>query len=115
MPVVRRQTFLAPTVVLGGQHPINLDYVKIPFQVSVHVDLVSGTVNYAVEFTTDDITNLLGSSDPSTFRWWSDPAFPAGQTASANFVMNAAVTAVRLNIQDLTGEVRMSVIQGIGV
>lgn len=105
-----RQDFLLATTVLGGQQPVNLDFYKIPFQASVLVDLVSGSVNYAIEFTTDDLaTNTL-----DLLRWNTVPNLPAGQTTTQQYTVNFPVTAVRLNIQSLTGEVRMSVIQGIG-
>lgn len=108
MSVVRRYAYKAGSVTPGGQDVINLDYLQVPFQASILVDVVSGAATYAVEFTTDDLTG-----EPAAFRWWSDPAFPAGQTTTQNFSINSAVTGVRLNLSTLTGEVRISVIQGM--
>ncbi len=115
MPVVRRQTFKIATVVLGGQYPLSLDYLKIPFQASVLVDLVSGTATYDVEFTTDDLVNMSGISDPMNFRWIPLPTMPPGQTETKQATIDFPVTGVRLNIQSMTGELRFSVIQGIGI
>lgn len=115
MPVVRRYTYRVNSTVLGGQLPISLDYLKIPFQASVLVDLVSGAINYAVEFTTDDLVNILGNSDPAQFRWLTLPNLPAGQTATAQVTIGFPVTGVRLNIGAMTGEARLSVIQGLGI
>jgi len=106
---VKRFTYKAG-VTLGGQDVVNLDYHKIPFQASVVVDLVSGTVNYKVEYTTDDI-----SKDPPTFRWLTWVDFPADTASTKQSTLNFPVTAVRLSIQSITREVRFSVIQGIGI
>lgn len=115
MPVVRRQKFTSNDTVLGGQTLISMDYLKIPFQASALVDLVDGTVNYSIEFTTDDVVNMLGDSNPADFRWLPLPGIPAGQTGTLQATIGFPVTGVRLNIQSITGEVRFSVIQGIGI
>lgn len=94
---------------LGGQDVCNLSYLQVPFVASVLVDVVSGAVNYAIEFTTDDI-----SGDPSKFRWNPLPGLPPGQSTTTQYTVNFPCTAVRLNIAALTGEVRLSVIQAPG-
>jgi hypothetical protein len=109
MAAIQRYTYSASEVVVGGQDVVNLDYIKIPFQASVLVDLVSGSVDYAIEFTTDDI-----SGDPATFRWNTVPNLAAGQTTTQVYKLDFPVTAIRLNIQSMTGEARISVIQGLG-
>jgi hypothetical protein len=109
MAIIQRYTYKAANTVLGGQDVISLDYFKLPFQASVLVDVVSGLISYGIEFTADD---LMGP--PGSFRWITDPALPNGQSASGLFVINAPVTALRLNIQTFTGEVRITVIQPIG-
>jgi hypothetical protein len=109
MSAIQRYTYLAGKVTLGGQEVVNLNYLSLPFQASVVVDIVSGTANYALEFTHDDIT-----LNPP-YRWLVDQTkLPAGQTASGIFLVDFAVTALRLNLQSFTGEVRFSVIQGLG-
>jgi hypothetical protein len=109
---INRQTYKLPTVVLGGQPLVNLDHFKIPFQVSVLVDLVSGTANFGVEYTTDPISGVY---DQATTRWLPSAGIPYGTTATSQYTFNFPVTAIRLNIQSMTGELRMSTIQGIGV
>jgi hypothetical protein len=108
MSAVKRYTYKVGETSLGGQQVINMDYLQLPFQASILVDIVDGDANYAVEFTADDLTG-----DPAMFRWWTDSAFPEGQTATANFTLNSAVTGIRLNLSSITGEVKLSVIQGI--
>ena len=110
MSIIQRYVYNAGSTVLGGQNVINLDYIHLPFQVSVLVDIVSGTANYGIEFTMDDI-----SGNPSTFRWIADTVnLPNGQTATGLFVLDAPVTAIRLNLQSFTGEVRITAIQPVG-
>jgi hypothetical protein len=109
MSVIQRYTYLAGKSTLGGLDVINLNYIQTPFQASVMVDIVSGTANYAIEFTHDDLMK-----DPP-YRWLTDTVrLPAGQTLSGIFLIDSPVTAVRLNLQSFTGEVRFSVIQGMG-
>jgi len=110
--MIVRRTYKAATIVLGGQQLVNLDYLKIPFQVGVLLDLVSGTINYSVEFTTD---SLDGPFDPTTMRWITTQEFPQGSSGTIQATLNEPMTALRLNIQSMTGEARLSVIQGIGV
>lgn len=107
-----RRTYKAATTVLGGQSFVNLDFWKIPFQATVLADLVSGSVNYSIEFTCDDV---FGTVDPTTLRWITATGLQAGQTGTVQYTLNYPVTAVRLNIQSMTGELRLTVIQGIGI
>jgi hypothetical protein len=116
MSVVRRYFYKASTTVLGGQDLINLDYLKIPFQASVVVDIVSGDASWGLEYTVDDINHTDREPyNPADIRWLTDSTFPNGQTTSMIFKVDTAVTAIRLNLTALTGEVRFTVIQGLGI
>lgn len=103
--MIVRQIFQLGVTTLGPQQPVTMDVQRVPFQASVNIDLVSGESTYAVEFTTDDL-----SGDPAVIRWHLCP-----EATSTNFVLNRAVTGLRLNIQSLTGELRLAVIQGTGI
>ena len=103
--------------VLGGQNVVNMDWQVVPFAASVLVDLVSGSITFGVEFTTDDINK----GNPLTWRWLPAPGLPYGTTVNVapgnapqpqQWTLNFPVTALRLNIQALTGPVNFSVIQG---
>jgi hypothetical protein len=109
MSSIQRYTYRTATTVLGGQHVCNLDHLRAPFLASVLVDVVTGAASYAIEFTLDNM-----DLDPADFRWITVPNLPAGQTTTQLYKLDFNVTAVRLNIQSLTGEVRLSVAQGIG-
>jgi hypothetical protein len=106
MSGVRRYTYIAETTVLGGQHIINLDPSKLVFNVAVLVDIVSGAANYSIEFTHDPVDEI------SNVRWLTDPAFPSAENTTGIFALTTPVTAIRLNIGAMTGEIRFSVIQG---
>lgn len=93
---------------LGGQDVVNLNYYQVPFLASAVTDIVSGTASYAIEFTTDEI-----GGNPANFRWLTIPNLN-NQTASQQFSLAFPVTAIRINLASLTGEVRFTVIQAPG-
>ena len=76
------------------------------------VELVSGAVNYTVQYTYDDPNNLLGGAAfPLAF---SDPVV-AGASANADGSYTNPIAALRVLINSGTGEIRMRVLQsGIG-
>jgi hypothetical protein len=103
----RRYTYKAGTAVLGGQELINLDpFARQIFNASFHVDLVSGEMSVQPEYTMDD-----AAGDPAVIRW-----FPWGSPLTDTSLLNIdkAVTAVRLNVASFTGEIRLTVLQGVG-
>ena len=108
MSAIQRYVYSNGKTPLGGQNVINLNYLALPFQVSALVNIVSGAANYAIEYTHDDI-----SGDPAYFYWVTDSKL-SNQSASGLFLLDAAVTGLRLNLATLTGMVRFSVIQGVG-
>jgi hypothetical protein len=109
MSAIQRYAYKLGTVP-GGQNICNLNYLQVPFNTSILVDIVSGSAEFSIEFTHDDV-----GGDPTTFRWVLVPGLAAGQTATTTYSLaNFPVTAVRLNIASITGEVRLSVIQGTG-
>ena len=102
--MIVRQVFKSANVTLGGQAPVLLDYLKIPFSVSLNVDIVSGTSEYDIQYTTDDLVKI--SSDEA--RWHT-------VTSGASSLLSAfvvPVTALRIFFTVITGEVRVTTIQG---
>jgi hypothetical protein len=86
----------------GGQQPVNVDWLKFPFQVTLDADLVNGLTEYTVEYTTD----LMSDSEQ---RWKSlSPTLNTGTLLT----INTAVTGLRLNIASLSGELRATWLQG---
>ena len=111
--VVKRYTYKVgnPNLVLGGQDIVNLNELQAPFQASILVDIVSNAARFSIEFTTDDVTG----NNPAAFRWNPVTGVAPGQTSTLQYTLNYPVTAVRLNLASITGEVRLSVIQGLGL
>jgi hypothetical protein len=110
--IVKRYTYKnsSGTVVLGGQDIINPDILKVPFALSVLVDVVSGTASFGVEYTTDDIS----TDEPSNMRWHYTDEIPGGTSDTIRKTIGYPATGIRLNIRAFTGEIRLSVIQGLG-
>ncbi len=76
------------------------------------VELVSGAVNYTVQYTYDDPNNLLGGAvSPLAFN---DPVV-SGLAVTADGDYTNPIAALRVLINSGTGEIRMRVLQsGIG-
>ena len=100
-----------PGLVLGGQDIVNLNELQAPFLASLFLDIVSGTARFSFEFTTDDVMG----KNPANFRWTPVTGVAPGQSTTLQYTLNYPVTAVRLNLASITGEVRFSVIQGTGL
>jgi len=103
--LARRYTYKLGCV-LGGQDILNMDaFSREYFHASLHVDLVSGSMSVQPEYSMSDM-----GGDASTFRW-----FPYGSllTATTLLLIDKPITGLRLNIGSLTGEVRMTVLQGV--
>jgi hypothetical protein len=106
--VIIRQKFDLSTVILGGQAAIAMDWQKSTPSISVLADVVSGTATYALEFTMDD----LAETDIGDIRWHNSSEMPSA-TAGTRFAnITYPVTGLRMNIQSITGEMRVTVIQG---
>lgn len=114
MSAIRQYVYKAGSAVLGGQDVINLDCSKLIFQTTVIVDIVSGSASWGLQFTGDDILYTgLTPLNIGSVRWLTDASFPQGQTTSGIFRLDTAVSAIRLNLTALTGELRLTVIQGL--
>jgi hypothetical protein len=108
MSAIQRYVYKVGTVVLGGQQVVNLNYLQNPFNATILVNIVSGDAEYDIELTHDDL-----DGDPSLLHWVDDGV--TEQTTTQIFTINTSVTALRLNLRSITGEVRFSVIQGVGL
>jgi hypothetical protein len=91
----------------GGQSPIALDYMQVPFVASVHANVINGSeVTYGIEYTVDDIYG-----DPLDLAWHPIPGIPQWNSETALLLLTTPILAIRLNIQSITGELRFTVIQ----
>ena len=99
---------------VGSSRWMTMNYhVSPPFNLGFAVELVSGSVNYTVQYTYDDPNPLPGTRFP---------AFPTAfntilvsQTTTADATISTPVVAVRVLINSGTGELRCRFQQvGIG-
>lgn len=100
------QTFSAASVTPGPQTPLNMDY--LPLGVSfLGVAIVSGSAEFSVEFTLDDINNL-GGKDPF---WFTLSDIAAGTNVTKYASVSFPIAFVRLNLTAITGNVQFIVAQ----
>lgn len=91
--------------------PCIIDTMAAPQNIGASV-VVSGTVNYTVESTNDDLGpdyNLVANPP----NWFPESSFTA-QTASVRAALNILPTMVRLTINSGTGTATMSLTQMLG-
>lgn len=102
---------MRPTVVnVTGTNvsvPIPIDYYISPTNVALGVT-VTGTVNYTVQYTFDDV--FAAGYNPSTGNWVDHPSLTA-QTATKDSNLAYPATAVRIKSNSGTGNSRLTVIQ----
>ena len=88
----------------GSSATIPLDHYQSPFNVGIGV-VVSGTVNYTIQHTFDDVQN------PSvTPIWFSHPTL-ASLTANADGNYAFPVTAIKVLVNSGTGSATATVVQ----
>ncbi len=87
--------------------PVILDHYISPFATSLSV-LVTGTVNYTVQYTFDDV--FSSTYAPASGNWVDHPNLTA-QTTTKDSNLAYPATAVRIVLNSGTGSVRFTVIQ----
>jgi hypothetical protein len=85
--------------------PMNLN--TSPFNIGFAV-VVTGTVNYTVQHTFDDVN--LPTFDPSTATWFSHPTI-VGLAVNADGNYAFPVTAIRLLVNSGGGTARLTLLQ----
>lgn len=83
------------------------DLYLTPFELTLQC-LVTGTVNYTVQYTSDDV--FSPSFNPATANWFPHATLVA-QVANATGTIISPVTGVRALINSGTGSVTMRVVQ----
>ena len=90
----------------GSTAWIPLDYKQAPFNVGFGI-LATGTVNYTIEHTFDDIFD--SSITPTVFAH----STVAAQTANANSNYAFPIRAVRVTVNSGTGSAKLTLLQGL--
>lgn len=94
----------------GASDAIGLDYISAPFNVGVQT-VVSGTVNYNVQFTSDDIYSSTYSS--ATGNWYNNISTMSGATTSLMSNTEIPVRGARVLKNSGTGSVQVTFTQGL--
>lgn len=93
------------TTSVGATQPIPLDLYGSEFNVGLGLK-VSGTINYTVQYTFDDIFSGVGPFD------WTNHSDLTGKTGAEDASFIAPVTACRLVVNSGDGSVTITVTQG---
>lgn len=91
----------------GGSAVVPLDVYLSPFQVTL-TTLVSGTVNYDIQYTSDDI--WATSYNPAVGNWTSVTGL-TGLTAAGEATLISAIRAVRILQNSGSGTTTLRVVQ----
>ena len=95
----------------GSTAPIPMLLFVTPFNVGIGV-VVSGTVNYTVQHTFDNI--FAAGYDASTGNWFNHASL-ASQTGNADGNYAFPVTAIRLTVNSGSGTATITIVQaGVG-
>ncbi len=93
----------------GATAPVPLDYYTAASKASIEV-LVTGTVNYTVQDTFDDV--FADGYDPSTGNWTSsNDGSLVGATTTQKATYIGEPRAIRVLVNSGTGSIRFTVIQ----
>jgi archaellum component FlaF (FlaF/FlaG flagellin family) len=91
----------------GSSSLVPMDYHLNPFNVGLGIK-VSGTVNYTVQHTFDDV--FASGYSPSSGTWYNHPVL-ASLTANADGNYAFPCTAIRITVNSGDGSASMTVVQ----
>ncbi len=99
---------------VGSYYPQMVNYHAQPVELTIGV-VVTGTVNYDVEYTYDDIQNtpnynVTPAYIPPAPTWFDDPIL-AGESANGDTTFNDPIYAWRVVINSGTGSIAVKEIQ----
>jgi hypothetical protein len=105
-PVRKTVTVTGPTA------PIPLDLDATPFNIGIGVVIPAGSsATYTVEHTFDDV--FANNFNPATATWLPHATL-SGKSATSDGNYAYPITAVRLNVAAVTGQVVFNVLQAGG-
>lgn len=107
-PVVYTLSDASSGAKYSGVYPV--DHYISPFNLSLGV-LVTGTANYTVQYTFDDV--FASDYDPATGNW-TDHVSLTAQTTTKDSNIAYPVRGVRLKLNSGTGSARLTIIQAGG-
>ena len=91
----------------GGSNPIPVDYLVAPFAVGVAAVLTTGSANWTLQLTNDNVF------DSTATPVWIDDATHTSKSASFSAAVTNPCRAMRIKINSGTGTVTTTFVQGI--
>ncbi len=99
-------------ITTGTKASLNLDPSLAPFNASIACTLVTGPVDYKMQFSLDPFNTV---SDANAL-WFDSADIPASTTASKTTALTYPVSRIRLIITTLTaGSLTLQVLQGLSI
>lgn len=95
---------------VGTSNVCPTDHYISPYNVALNV-VVSGTINYTVQYTFDDVFAL--GYNPATGNWTDHPSLTA-QTATKDSNISYPVTGIRIKTNSGSGSATLTIIQAGG-
>ena len=109
MPLQRTETYTTT----GTKQSWNCDPSVTPFNVNVGAILLSGTVDYKLQYSYDTLDDpLLTDSDAS---WIDSNDIPAATSATAEANFSTPIARVRIIIDAISGSLKVTMLQGFSI
>src|SRR5690242_390195 len=100
MPLQRTETYTTP----GTKVSWNCDPSIAPFNLNILCALLSGTVDYKLQYSYDTLDDPLGTDASAT--WLDSDDIPASTAATAEANFSTPIARVRLVINAISGSLK---------
>lgn len=108
MPLQRTETYTTT----GTKGSWNCDPSITPFNLSIALALLSGTVSYKLQYSYDTLDSPTAVDSDAT--WFDSTEIPAATAASsAQLFTGAPIARVRVIIATIAGSLKMTMLQGM--
>jgi hypothetical protein len=109
MPLQRTETYTTT----GTKGSWNCDPSIAPFQVNIACVLLSGTVDYKLQYSYDTLDSPTATDTDAT--WIDSNDIPASTAATAEANFSTPIARVRIIIAAISGSLKMSMLQGMSI
>ena len=107
MPLQRTETYTTN----GTKVSWNCDPSIAPFQLNIACILLSGTVDYKLQYSYDTLDGPLDTD--ASASWIDSDDIPASTTGTAEANFSTPIARVRLVIASISGSLKMVMLQGM--
>lgn len=109
MPLQRTETYTTT----GTKASWNCDPSVAPFNLSVALALLTGTVSYKLQYSYDVLDSPTAVDSDAT--WYDSTEIPAATAASSAQVFTAPIARLRVVIATISGSLKMTMLQGMSI